>query len=524
MIINSICEVLKKSFLKHAKLPALKIGEKFWNYEEIYSDAIKLANWLKLSASKPKMIGILASRSKTAYTAVISSLFSGCSFVPLNKNFPLERTLMMIQSAEIDVLIVDAGSLASLNSLLENVSRKPVIICPEGDPSQLESELSVITQYELGTSANSFEFSDTSVPEDIAYLLFTSGSTGIPKGVPISLRNLFSFVYASQKKFYIQSFDRVSQTFDLTFDLAIFDILMTWCHGACLCAMQTIDLLAPTHFVRENKITVWFSVPSVISLARKKNILHPDSMPSLRLSLFCGEALSVQNAQAWQQAAPQSVIENLYGPTEFTIACMSYRFNSSFHAEDDLVPIGKPYEGVTAKVLDKNGEEKNEGELWLSGPQMFRGYWKNEVQTKSVITHKSGYSYYRTGDRVKILSDGNIYYLGRFNDQIKVNGYRIELSEVESCIRKYPTVNEVAVFGWPQEEGNYTGLIAFVTGEDCTEKEILEFIKLKLPSYMLPNKIKCLKFMPLNSNGKIDKKYLKLSLCDESPRLHQEIS
>jgi non-ribosomal peptide synthetase component F len=181
----------------------------------------------------------------------------------------------------------------------------------------------------------------------LAYLLFTSGTTGDPKGVPISHQNVTAFLAANLDHYQFGPGDRCSQTFDLTFDLSVFDLFMALGSGACLYPLSSTDLLSPVDAVAERGLSIWFSVPAVAALQRQRGALRPGVMPSLRASLFCGEALSVEVANAWSEAAPNSIGENLYGPTELTIACTRHRFSSIDRQSDHqlspggLVPIGR---------------------------------------------------------------------------------------------------------------------------------------------------------------------------------------
>jgi acyl-coenzyme A synthetase/AMP-(fatty) acid ligase len=294
---------------------------------------------------------------------------------------------------------------------------------------------------------------------------------------------------------------------------------MAWGSGACLCAMQPIQLLSPFRFVREKNITVWFSVPSIITLLRKKNLLKPASLTSLRLSLLCGEALTKDSVEAWQCAAPNSIIENLYGPTELTIACAAYRWHpvhSPKECFNGIVPIGRVYENLHHLVVDENlqpvraGED---GELCVAGAQTFPGYW-NDCERTALSTftrldqNGNKLRYYRTGDRVRLV-ENNYIYLGRMDRQIKVLGYRVELGDIEATLRKVPGVIEAVALGWPiNDEGGYEGIIAFVTGNLLNVELLTAKARDCLPTYMVPRTIHILDNMPLNANGKVARNLL----------------
>jgi acyl-coenzyme A synthetase/AMP-(fatty) acid ligase len=244
--------------------------------------------------------------------------------------------------------------------------------------------------------------------------------------------------------------------------------------------------------------------------------LKPGAFPDLRWSFFCGEPLPTDIAQAWSAAAPNSSVENLYGPTEATIAATVYRWEperSPAESRNGIVPIGIPFPGMTAIIADESlrEQETGEGELLLSGPQISLGYWEDQEKTdvSFVIPPGKHTVFYRTGDRVRRESrEGPLTFLGRLDHQIKVQGYRVELGEVEACIRKEAGVSTAVAVGWPLTSSGAAGIEAFIT-EPATETYSLQHkLKAVLPKYALPRKIHRIEQWPLNSNGKIDRKRL----------------
>jgi len=203
--------------------------------------------------------------------------------------------------------------------------------------------------------------------DSIAYLLFTSGSTGTPKGVMVTHRNVTPFVNAMVDRYEITEEDRFSQTFDLTFDLSVFDMFVAWERAACVCCPSAKTLIKPGKFIKDARLTVWFSVPSTGVFMKRLGELKPDSYPNLRWSLFCGEPLPVDVARAWARAAPHSTLENLYGPTEVTVACTAYRWDAHVSpgaSKRGIVPIGEPLPDMTALNCARSPMATRESFSW----------------------------------------------------------------------------------------------------------------------------------------------------------------
>jgi amino acid adenylation domain-containing protein len=545
---------LRSGFLHHAarapEAPALGMFDRVVSYGELEQRARRWAGAIVERLGRPaRRVGVLGHRSEIAYAGALAALFAGAAFVPLNPMFPLDRTRTMLEAAELDALIVDEAAVVQLAQLLyaggsggSGVApgRPRVVLLPAidgpravADATGLAAGRAIIGAGELASTPPLAALPPVAV-DDIAYLLFTSGSTGQPKGVPVTHGNVVAFLDVVARRYAIAPSDRFSQTFDQTFDLSVFDLFLPWSTGASVYAMRPIDLLAPARFVAQHALTIWFSVPSVPALMRRKGFLRPASMPSLRWSLFCGEPLPQKTAEDWQAAAPGSIVENLYGPTELTIACFAYRWSperSPAECRDGLVPIGRPFPGLAAAVIDDRDQvspEGEPGELWVSGPQTVPGYWRNAATTAARFVVRDDLAagtkrFYRTGDRVVRLPSGDYAYLGRVDNQVKVLGFRVELGDVEAALRAAPGVVEAVAVAWPLEAGGAaTGLVAFITGHGghggsgdpaIDPSAVLASVRAAVPDYMVPRELRIVGELPLNANGKVDRRALLAELA-----------
>jgi len=500
---------------------ALALADREITYGELAARARAWAGHLVEQLGRPAArIGVLGHRSEVAYTGVLAALCAGAAFVPLNPTFPIERTRAMLEAAEVDALIVDAGATSQLGEILAGGRGPRIVALPASDDVPALGDDHVVLGTRALKAASRTAPLPPVTPDDVAYLLFTSGSTGRPKGVPVTHGNVLAFLDYVAERYEIDARDRFSQTFDQTFDLSVFDLFLPWSRGASVHAFRPIDLLAPARVVARQELTVWFSVPSIPALMTKKGFLRPGIMPTLRWSLFCGEPLPQPIAEAWQAAAPSSIVENLYGPTELTIACLQHRWSpetSPALCHNGLVPIGRPYAGLTAAVVGEDGRAVaagGAGELWVSGPQTVPGYWRDPATTAArfVSGEPLGATerrFYRTGDRVQQLASGDYVYLGRVDNQVKVLGYRVELGDVEAALRACRGVVDAIAVPWPVEpSGAAQGLVGFVAGQGLEAAEVLASVRAALPDYMVPREIRVLPELPLNANGKLDRRAL----------------
>jgi amino acid adenylation domain-containing protein len=504
-----------RSAAKAPDRPALELEGRAFTYGELAKRARAIAETLleHAPAGGPPLTAVLAHRSATAFEGILGALARGHGYVPLNPGFPPARNRAMLDRAGCQAVVVDSDARDHLGSLLEGIQRELLVVLPEEDDvgpcARRWAPNRVVGARELGTgSLEPLPVRTT----DPAYLLFTSGSTGIPKGVAVSHGNVRAFLDAVVERYDFSADDRFSQTFNLTFDLSVFDMFAAWESGACVCCPSDKTLLNPADFIRRSGLTVWFSVPSIAVFMRRLRVLKPASFPTLRWSLFCGEALPAAVAHEWAAAAPSSTVENLYGPTEATIACTAYRWDpqqSPDESELGIVPIGQPLGAMSTLVAGdalREAPAREAGELLLSGPQVVKGYWQDEAATARAFVSVDGRPYYRTGDRVRQPDgEGPLLYLGRLDNQIKVLGHRVELGEVEAAIRDETGIDAVAAVGWPRSPTGAGGIAAFVGDTELDVGAVKERLAARLPGYMVPRELRLLAELPLNANGKWDR-------------------
>jgi amino acid adenylation domain-containing protein len=491
---------------RHPDAPALEVDSHELTYGRLRHLAERLADRLIAAHGgvPPRRVGLLASRSVTAYAGYLAVLRAGATVVPLNPDYPPGRNAAVAAAARLDmVLAEDTGAGTELDVPLVTAGSQECAAEAAGPPSR--------TVWPQVTA------------DDLAYVIFTSGTTGTPKGVPVPHRNIGTYLSEVPGRYGIGPGSRHSQAFELTFDGSVHDLFVTWSAGGTLVVPTRAQLLSPVRFITGRRITHWFSVPSLASFAARLGTLRPDSLPTLRWGVFGGVALTLTLARQWRQAAPDAALEVLYGPTETTISCTRYRLPDDPadwpSTANGTVPIGRPHPAADVRVVSENGEPAETGELCVRGPLRFPGYLDPAVDAgrffrdgqpsvrpytgRAPLTDRD---WYRTGDRVAEV-DGQLVHLGRIDDQVKIRGHRIELGEIEGALRRCEGVQDAVALAVPGEAGQ-ADLAAAVSGPRCDPEELYVRLRRALPEYMVPRHITVLDRMPHNTNGKIDRRHV----------------
>jgi len=490
-------------------------------YSEVVVVARNISGTLRTAGVKRGgRVGVLASRSIEACAGTLAACWSGAAYVPISLRVPEDRLLEILALAEFDALIADARGAQLLSERVLRAIPK-LILVPDAEAQNLSRR----TAREIRSLSELERVSNNDEPvqvgaDDIGYIIFTSGSTGVPKGVMISAGAVHHYVSVMRERERLQPDDRVAESTELSFDLSVSNMFLTWAAGASLHVVPPSQAMVPGKFIRDNEITFWFSVPSIIALMKRVKALKPGSLPSLRYSLFAGEALPRTSAIAWHEAAPNSLIDCLYGPTETTIVCTGIRCHDDpvITPERDTISIGYPFPGTEAAVVDSNLNflpQGEQGELALTGPQIGAGYLRAPDLTNSRFPAIGGKRWYLSGDIAYLDPVGRFHILGRTDNQVKVLGNRVELEDVEAHLRAVSGTELVAAVAWPVAHGTADGIVAFVANMEIEPAEIRAALARRIASYMMPTSIRAVETLPMNVNGKVDRKALVARLNGE---------
>lgn len=511
-------DLFSSSASRQGQRTALAIGETRVSYAELSALAERIGATVLAEESPPSRVAIMAHRSLEAYAGILATLRAGAAYVPLSPKFPALRNASILDRAGIDTAILNPADLPAFESLLARRGKSLRVIVIDSEDARLLAERFPWHRFDCAASTGSAR-SVGAFADRCAYVLFTSGTTGAPKGIAINHSNLRSYLDYMLSAEVPGEADRYSQVFDLTFDLSVHDMFVCWGLGGALCVPSDKDLLAPWNYIRAQELTHWFCVPSLGAYMHRLGGLKPGMYPSLRSSRFCGEKLPAWLAEAWRKASPASRVENLYGPTEATIAITSYewREGSPEACIHGGVPIGLPLPGQLAMVVDSEMRpvpDSCSGELLLAGSQIFHGYLGEGARSEDcfvTIDSESGpRRWYRTGDIARFDPHlGGFTVLGRSDCQVKIMGFRIELSEIEHVVEEHAGLKPAVAVATEATETAGPRLVLFGLSAQSEKKALAErACRDYLPPYMRPHSIVLVDSFPMNDNGKLDRKAL----------------
>jgi len=509
-------------------------------YEALERASNRLARTLVESGcGRGDRVAFLLPRSPMTIAAIVGILKADCMYVPLDLRSPGRRLASVVKKCEPTVLLAGPATKDRLQALIREGGMEGVRLGwmgreePAGpivadDPEEVEAVSRVL-------KSPAFTLADVESlppdppewrngPEDPAYILFTSGTTGTPKGVVITHRNVITFIEWAVRHFGLVSTDRLGGYTELTFDLSTFDIYATFAAAAELHVIpDELKLLPPkvVELMRKSELTHWLSVPSFLEYVVRFDSLKRGDLPTMKWVTWCGDILPTSALLYWMDRLPHASFANLYGPTETTVASSYYEVPWTPPDPATPIPIGRACDGEELLILDDDLRPVPTGEvghLYIRGAGLSPGYWRDPERTKEVFLPDPNLfrkwpdaRIYRTGDLARMDEEGNAHFHGREDQQIKTRGFRVELGEVEAALNSLPEIESCAVVGFDAREapGKLMGCAYVAPGDDALPGHRLKRrLTEVLPDYMIPIRWLAVDRLPLNDRGKVDRRKL----------------
>lgn len=514
-----LAHLFAQSAQAYPNRPAICVESEIRTYAALAAAAGQICTCLRTSAATSPGACILAtSRTFTGFAGVLGALGAGMTYVPVAPAAPGERARSIAAATFPAAVIADHAGFRIAELIARSATQPLVIVLPEHESCEVDRHAlaphKVYVKSDLRRLPSEFEPVDEN-PASLAYILFTSGTTGEPKGVPIRQESVTQYIRSMASLYPLRPTDRCTQLFELTFDLSVHDMFVTWHAGACLFVPHLGRALFAADLVARHELTVWFSVPSVVSELARSRKLAPKALQSLKIAFFCGERLPIQVAKAMKTAAPEALLVNTYGPTEATVAFTHYAWDGVDLPElcQDL-PIGHPLPEQRVFLLGLNRQPVPPctiGEIYLAGSQIAAEYWNNPKETAArfhniSLDAKASQRAYATGDLAIEVSGLGLVFCGRIDEQVKLNGVRIELGGIEAAVRRAAAGQQAAALVYPPDYP--TRLVVYVEGGSTTVAEIFENCRDLLSHHERPHEIIEIDRLPLTRNGKLDRKTL----------------
>lgn len=512
--------LLTASAQKDPSSPALRYQDEAFDYAALEVRSNRTARALReVGLRAGDRVGLHMKKTADAIVALFGIQKAGGCVVPVGAGMPGPRLRHIVDQCGMRFLIVSAaahraiGPVALVGSSLDCIA---VIDPPlDDDLPSLGPRQVALPVVEAAQSPE--PLSIPTIDRDLAYILFTSGSTGQPKGVMLSHRAVLTFVDWASDRFAIRSDDRLSNHASLSFDLSTFDIFAAMGAGASVTVVPEGLSAFPAKLaglIEEQAITVWYSVPSVLTMLSSRGGLANRKLDPLRLILFAGEVFPTKHLRKLMLEVPNARFFNLYGPTE-TNVCTYYEVEEPPEADGQPIPIGRACANTKTVVFDESGqpvsEPGGEGLLYVGGSTLMDGYFGLPAESATTLrsnplTEGREEFLYCTGDWVRIGDDGEYLFLGRRDHMVKVGGYRVELGEIEAALNSCPGVAEAAAIAVPDDLiGNRIRAVVVATGPDQDVQHVRRHCANLLPTYMVPHEVEFRLALPRTATDKIDR-------------------
>lgn len=491
------------------------------SYAALEQHANQLAHTLRETGVRQgDRVGLFLNKSVEAIVGVYGILKTGAAYVPLDPFAPASRLAYIARNCDIRCLVTGQEKSGAWGDLLDAGAPVDSIVVLNADDREIAPPREGIRCLgrEALVGAQDTVPPISTIGQDLAYILYTSGSTGQPKGVMLSHLNALAFVRWCHDYFQASAEDVFSNHAPLHFDLTILDIYTAAMAGGRLDVVPPEVSVFPVQlaaFIDQHAITIWYSVPSVLTMLALHGNLAPGRLPSLRHMIFAGEVFPTKHLRNLMKALPHARFTNLYGPTE-TNVCTYYRVPVLPEDQTEPIPIGRAIDNVEVFAVSESGERLppgEVGELYVRGVTVAYGYWGDPEKTaRAFLTNAvvpSQNRIYRTGDLVRENGEGDYLFLGREDHQIKSRGYRIEIGDIEAAVYAHPDVAECAVIPVPDEVvGNRIKAVVVAKRQGLSEGDLAAFLATLLPKYMIPETFEFVTAIPKTSTGKVDRQAL----------------
>ena len=498
-MITNVLEYLEDSAEKYPDKAAFVDEWETYTYTDLKKYGQAIGTEIEKYNLFRKPVAVYLEKSVKAVASFLGVLYSGNFYCPIDVSMPLQRVKTILDILETPIIITDKEHAGIIEQEIEG---KKLLFYD--DIIQGETNLEQLK-----------DIRRKSIDMDPMYVLFTSGSTGIPKGVVVSQQPVIEYTEWVTKTFHITSQDSFGNQAPFYFDNSILDIYCGLKNSATVYIIPKVCFVFPMQlleYLNENRITTVFFVPSVLCTVAKLRALSKVSLRFLKNILFAGEVMSNKYLNIWRKHVPDALYANLYGPTEITDVCIYYILDREF-SDDEQLPIGVACQNTDYIILDENNHAVSKGkigELCIRGRSLSLGYYKNKEKSEEVFIQNPLNQEYRdliycTGDLVKVNEKNEILYLGRKDFQIKHMGHRIELGEIEASAGGFEGIETCACI----YDDKKRKIVFFYKGPAYEDEELEELFSRKVPAYMIPNVFVKVNQFPYNANGKLDRKQLK---------------